>query len=96
MKTTLLRSSLVSLFVVAVTLGVADSASANDGDLDTTWGSSGVANVPITSDAWGDVVRPYGTNKVVVAGLTQSAAAGWDMSYVARFNDDGTPDTTCN
>jgi len=95
-KTTLLRSSLVSLFIVASVFGVADMASANDGDLDTTWGSSGVANVPITSDASGEVVRPYGTNKVVVAGLTQSAAAGWDMSYVARFNDDGTLDTTCN
>jgi uncharacterized delta-60 repeat protein len=82
-------------FVMLSVFGTAASASANDGDLDLTWGGTGTV-YSSWSSTWGEVVRPYGTNQVMLAGLSISGSSGWDSSFIARYNEDGTLDPTCD
>lgn len=97
MKTTPLRSSLVSLFVIAVTLGVAGSASANDGDLDTTWGSSGLVYLGLSDYDFVVDVSPFGSDDVQVLGNIDSTGSGgpYDSAVVSRYNSDGSLDSGC-
>lgn len=86
----------VALLVFMLTLFAgAGLASANDGDLDSSWGGTGVV-YSAWSDTSGEVVRPYGTDQVMVAGLGILGTSGWDSSFIARLNEDGTLDPACN
>lgn len=82
-------------FVMLAVFGTAASASANDGDLDLTWGGTGI--VTVDQSSWSTVkdVAPYGSNKVVVAGTNDASGSGLDGSFLARLNEDGSLDTTC-
>lgn len=82
------------LLVIGVSTG-ASIAHARDGDLDTSWGGTGVVNVLIGSDPNLRVVSPYGSSKVVAAGFTDMGGSGYDTAYLARFLEDGSLDTTC-
>ena len=85
----------VCSFVMLSVFGTAAAASADDGDLDLSWGGTGTV-YSSWSSTWGEVVRPYGTNQVMLAGLSISGTSGWDSSFIARFNEDGTLDPTCD
>ena len=82
------------LLVIGVSTG-ASIAQARDGDLDTSWGGTGVVNVLIGSDPNLRVVSPYGSSKVVAAGFTDMGGSGYDTAFLARFLEDGSLDTTC-
>lgn len=65
-----------------------------DGSLDPTFGTGGVVSTdfgPTDAGAFGVVVQADG--KVVAAGQSSSSSANFSFA-VARYNTDGTPDTT--
>jgi len=95
-KSTLLRRSLVSLFVVASVFGVADMASANDGDLDTTWGSNGFATIPFAGSDTGRWIGNAGNGRVLVVGQGTPSGSSDDQVVIARFNENGALDSTCD
>src|SRR3954453_21551193 len=69
---------------------LAPAAHAATGDIDTTWGSTGVASAPAgRAGAQSDpIVQPSG--KVVVVGV--NTATG--LAVIERFNTNGSPDTS--
>lgn len=66
----------------------------SDGTLDTTFNSTGIVNTQIgdSSQAFGVAIQPDG--KLVVAGTTNALATTDNAAVVARYNSDGTLDTT--
>ncbi len=83
------------LFAAALVLGYATQAHAAPGDLDTTFDGDGKAATDF-SDVFSDSgldVAVQEDGKIVVAGNVYSSTTGFDFA-VARYNPDGSPDTT--
>ncbi len=91
-----MRKLLASLVVVVVGLGNASAAMANDGDLDTSWGGDGFVEATGWDPNWVEVVSPYGVDKVMVAGYGDPGGGSSNTSFIARFDDSGALDPTCN
>jgi uncharacterized delta-60 repeat protein/LPXTG-motif cell wall-anchored protein len=90
-----MRKLLASFVFVVVGLGGASAVMANDGDLDTSWGGTGIVTFAPGAQTVASVTKAYGTDKVVVAGITGATGNSIDTSFLARYNDDGSLDTTC-
>lgn len=82
------------LLVIGVSTG-ASIAHARDGDLDISWGGTGVVTFASGAQTVASVTKAYGTDKVMVAGITGVSSNSIDSSFVARYLDDGSLDTTC-
>ncbi|MEY3618500.1 MAG: hypothetical protein RL726_1198 [Actinomycetota bacterium] len=90
-----MRKLLTAFMAIIIGFGVASSASANDGDLDTTWGGTGLVDFVSGAQASASAVSAYDQNKVVVAGVFGAGSNSIESSFLVRYNDDGTLDTTC-
>ena len=90
-----MRKLLASFVFVVVGLGGAGTAMASDGDLDTSWGGTGIVTFVSGVQTVASVTKAYGTDKVVVAGIAGATGNSIDTSFLARYNDDGSLDTTC-
>ena len=103
MSTRTARMGRVIVLALAIVLGLAIAATsgsrsgtayAADGDLDPTFGIDGrVTTDYIGTSDWGWAVAIQPDGKVVVVGTTQSTGGDADFA-VARYNSDGSPDTT--
>lgn len=75
-------------------IGFSTSASAAPADLDSSFAGDGILNQRFTASDWGDasnvLAQPDG--KILIAG--RAAGAGGDDQMIARFNADGTLDTS--
>ena len=87
-----LSASLIALFSA---FSIAVNAQ-NAGSLDTTFGSGGIATTQLntTATVYDAVVQP--DKKVVVVGLTFPPQVPATFGMAARFNENGTLDTTFN
>ena len=90
-----MKKWLASLVVIIVGFGGATAASANDGDLDTTWGGTGIVTFVAGAQASATAVSAHGPNKVIVAGVFGTGNNSIDSSFLVRYNIDGTLDTSC-
>lgn len=90
-----MRTRLAAALISMGVLGLAAPVLADDGDLDTTWGGTGMVGVSQWSSVWASVVRPYSSDRIAVAGFVDSGSGQWDSSFVMRFHEDATLDTTC-
>jgi uncharacterized delta-60 repeat protein len=89
-----LYRTLCGTLVLAVGFSCA-SASGSNGDLDTTFGSGGLARVGLTDargeGAYGPVIQPDG--KILICEARSTGTLSGDDMFVARFNAQGTLDT---
>jgi uncharacterized delta-60 repeat protein len=74
--------------------GLEDRLTPSGGQLDPTFGSGGIVNVPNGASADAVAVQPDG--KVVIAGGVARSRAGYSSISVQRLKRDGTLDTTFN
>jgi uncharacterized delta-60 repeat protein len=87
---------LVVLFTLVVVLVPGLSLAMSPGDLDTTFGTTGVTNQPIgNADSEADQVRQLPDGSIVAAGYTQNASGHYGPA-VFKFDADGNLDTTFN
>lgn len=91
-----MRKSFVGVILVAILTSGASAVAASDGDLDSTWSGDGLVEIAGWDDNWVEAVSPYGVDKVLVAGYADSGSGSWDISFIARFDDNGDLDPTCN
>ncbi|MFM8563861.1 MAG: hypothetical protein ACKOCE_08285 [Acidimicrobiia bacterium] len=89
---------LTPFIVLFGVLGGATTAHANDGDIDTTWGGTGVVTLGFGDDDMSVRSAPYATDRVAVIGNVDSTGTHGmhDAAVLMRFNADGSRDTTCN
>ena len=71
--------------------GLEDRLTPSGGQLDPTFGSGGIVNVPNGASADAVAVQPDG--KVVIAGGVARSRAGYSSISVQRLKRDGTLDT---
>lgn len=85
------------LVIVLATSGVATAARANDGDLDVTWGGTGVVRLGLSDYDFVPHVSPYGQSGVQVIGNFDSTGSSgpFDSVVLMRFTDDGNLDPGC-
>lgn len=66
-----------------------------NGSLDTTYGTGGVASIPLAGDQQANAASLDDLGRVVVAGTTEAPASGDDFAFaVARFTTGGGADTS--
>jgi uncharacterized delta-60 repeat protein len=82
--------------IVATTaiLMTASTAFASDGDLDTSWGGTGVVMSSHTDPSSAYALTNYSDNRVLVVGSVTDSPIS--RILVQRFLADGSPDTSCN
>jgi uncharacterized delta-60 repeat protein len=92
-----MRKLLASFVFVVVGLGGAGTAMASDGDLDTSWGGTGIVRIGRSDYDFVPHVSPYGPSGVQVIGNFDSAGSGgpYDATVLMRFTVDGGPDPSC-
>ena len=84
---------LLSTFIAAASLSFLPTASAADGDLDTTFGTGGIATTHLGSlYDYGESVALQSDGKIVTAGYFYNGT-DYDFALV-RYNNDGTLDTS--
>ncbi|MDQ3041333.1 MAG: FG-GAP-like repeat-containing protein [Acidobacteriota bacterium] len=83
------------LLTVALALSLVLIASAAPGDLDPTWGNGGIVVTRMGDQLQENPshLRTQPDGKVIVSGSAHSGG-GITMSFIARYNGDGTLDTT--
>ncbi len=67
-----------------------------DGTTDTTFGTGGIAFTNIGDEAYAKDIAMQADGKIVVVGYTYDSSDGYDKVAIARYNTDGTLDTTFN
>ena len=92
-----MRRWLIGLLLCLGVLAVASPALAGDGDVDLTWGGTGVVRLGIGDNDWSVRSAAYGVAGVEVVGNVDSTGLGGplDAMILMRFRGDGTRDTTC-
>jgi uncharacterized delta-60 repeat protein len=82
--------------IIATTaiLTTASTAFASDGDLDSTWGGTGVVVSAHSDSSAAYAIANYPGDRVLVVGVVTDSPAS--RILVNRFLADGSPDTTCN
>jgi uncharacterized delta-60 repeat protein len=82
--------------IVSITaiLMTASTVFASDGDLDTSWGSTGVVISSHTDPSSAFALANYSDNRVLVVGSVTDSPVS--RILVQRFLADGSPDTSCN
>ena len=87
-----------SLLIIVLTLTFATIGSAAPGDLDPTWGNGGIAVASLGIQNTQDIpnflhTQPDG--KIIVSGYENNGSSpGPFVSFIARFNANGTLDTS--
>ena len=93
LKTQKKTAMLLSTFIAAASLSFLPTASAADGDLDTTFGTGGIATTHLGSlYDYGESVALQSDGKIVTAGYFYNGT-DYDFALV-RYNNDGTLDTS--
>jgi uncharacterized delta-60 repeat protein len=95
MSHTFFRTSIGLLLGLTVTFAQVSPAQAADGSLDPTFGNGGIVTTDIGgNDDLGMTVEVQPDGRIIVAG-TSSNPDGTDRDFgLARYNPDGSPDTT--
>lgn len=89
-----MRTAILALPILS--LLTARSALAQSGALDPTFGTSGIAVIPVgTGDDFGKGMAIQADDRIVIAGYSTTTNAPDDMSFI-RLNTDGTLDTSLN
>jgi uncharacterized delta-60 repeat protein len=83
-------TGLFSLLTIASTLAVKASA----GDLDTSFGSGGLATVQFGTSNMGNAVAIQSDGKILLAGSVRTTSSATEDVIVLRFNTDGSLDAT--
>ena len=93
-----MRRVLTAIGLCAASLTMASPVFADDGDVDTTWGGTGIVLVGISDYDRVVAAHSYGSTGIQIAGTVNSAGqGGWfQASLLMRFRSDGTLDTSCN
>jgi uncharacterized delta-60 repeat protein len=86
---------IVAIIVATIAiLMTASTAFASDGDLDTSWGGTGVVISSQTDPSSAYALANYSDNRVLVVGSVTDSPVS--RILVQRFLANGSPDTTCN
>ena len=93
-----MRRLIFGLCLMGGVLSAVSPALAGDGDVDTSWGGTGVVRLGISDYDWVQEIATYGSSGVEVAGSVETSGlgTGFDTLLLMRFRTDGTLDTTCN